>query len=388
MSQARIYLDHAATTPMRDEVAEAMRPYFFENGYNASSLHAEGRRARAAIDDARARVAAVLRCKPSEIVFCSGGTEADNLAVIGSARARGPRGRIVASAIEHHAVLRAVESLRAEGYGAQFLPVDESGVVDAERFGAALDAQTLLAAVMYANNEIGTIEPVAELAGIARERGVIFACDAVQAAGALPLDVGMLGVDLLALSGHKFGGPKGAGALFVREGTPIAATLHGGGQERGRRSGTEDVAGIVGFAVALELAESERAAYVRRTAGLRDRLEARLLAIPGAKGNGKAAARLPNISSVSLSGIAVEPLLIALDLEGIAVSAGSACATGSLEPSHVIAALRDRSERRDRREATLRFSLGRKTTEAEIDRVGAVVPILVARQRESAAAPV
>ncbi|MGH7660303.1 MAG: cysteine desulfurase family protein [Vulcanimicrobiaceae bacterium] len=381
----RIYLDYAATAPVRPEVLEAMRP--FEGCANPSSLHAEGRRARAAVDDARARIATILRCKPREIVFTSGGTEADNFAIAGAARAGRARGRhIVASAIEHHAVLRTLEALRDEGADVTLAGVDENGVVEPKAFAAALRDDTVAAAVMYANNEIGTIEPVRALADAAHARAVTFVCDAVQAAGSLPLDTGALGVDALALSAHKFGGPKGIGALYVRDGTPLSPLIHGGGQERGRRSGTENVAAIVGFATALELAESERDAYSRQTSRLRDRLEAALAgAIAGARINGKAAARLPNISSVTIPGVPVEPLLIALDLEGIAASAGSACATGSLEPSHVIAAVHGRPAGV---EATLRFSLGRTTTEAEIDQVAAVLPRLLAIQHEGTAAPV
>ena len=350
----RVYLDHAATTPVRREVLDAMLPYFSREGYNASSIHAEGRRARAALDDARERVAAVMGCRPKEIVFCSGGTEADNLAVFGVAHARRGRGRhIVASAIEHHAVLRALDALREE---------------------------TILATVMLANNEIGTVEPVAELAGLARERGAVFHADAVQAPGQLALDLRRLGVDCLAISAHKFYGPPGVGALFVREGTPLEPLLYGGGQERGRRSGTEDVVGAVGLAAALELAEAERPAFASRVAALRDRLEGAIAgAIPDVTVNAKGVARLPNNLSVSFTDLDAEPLLIRLDLEGIAASAGSACATGSLEPSHVIAAL-GLPERTVR--GTLRFSLGRSTSADEIDWVAQILPAIVAAQRE------
>lgn len=381
----RIYLDYAATAPMRPEVIEAMRAP--EDCANPSSLHAEGRRARTIVDDARARIAAILRCKPSEIVFTSGGTEADNFAIAGAARAGRARGRhIVASAIEHHAVLRTLDALRDEGAEVTLVGVDANGVIDPNIFAAALRSDTVAASVMYANNEIGTIQPVRALADAAHARKVPFVCDAVQAAGALPLDTGALGVDALALSAHKFGGPKGIGALYVRDGTPLSPLIHGGGQERGRRSGTENVAAIAGFAMALELAERERDAYCRATASLRDRLEAALAkSLPDARINGKTAPRLPNVSSITLPGIPVEPLLIALDLEGIAASAGSACATGSLEPSHVIAALYGRAAGTA---ATLRFSLGRSTTAAEIDRLAAILPRLAALQREGTATPV
>lgn len=382
----RIYLDHAATTPVRAEVLDAMMPYFAD-GYNASSLHAEGRRARAAIDEARATISEILGCKPREIVFCGSGTEADNLAVIGIARAAKAKGRhIVASAIEHHAVLHALDALRDEGFEITLLEVGSSGVVDPERFAAALRGDTVLATVMYANNEIGTVQPIARLAEIARARGVVFATDAVQAGSALSLDVRALGVDCLTISAHKLEGPKGAGALYVRDGTPLEPVLRGGGQEHGRRPGTEDVAGIVGLAVAARLAHRERDGFAAHTGPLRDRLEDALLAaVPGSEANGKAAARLPNMSSVTFSGVAVEPLLIGLDLEGVAVSAGSACAAGSLERSHVVQAVRGAGRRV---EATLRFSLGRTTKTAEIERVAALVPPLVAAQRAAASAAV
>jgi cysteine desulfurase len=375
----RIYLDHAATTPVRPEVLEAMRPHFAENGYNASSLHAEGRRARAAIDAARERIAAILGCKPKEIVFCASGTEADNLAIFGIARARRERGRhLVASAIEHHAVLRALDALAADGFEVTLVPVGRDGVVDAGAFAASLRPDTVLAAVMYANNELGTIQPVAELASLARERGVAFLTDAVQAPGALPLNVEQLGVDALSLSAHKCYGPKGVGALYVRSGTPLEPIVYGGGQESGRRSGTENVAGIVGFARALALAEEERGPFAARTAALRDRLEAAVTAAcPNAVVNGRGGPRLPHLSSLSFTGLEAEAILIALDLAGVAASAGSACTTGSLEPSHVLRAIAaDGSER----PSAIRFSLGRATGPEEIERVSVLLSRIVAEQ--------
>jgi cysteine desulfurase len=379
---ARIYLDHAATTPLSPDVLDAMQPYFSQDGYNPSSIHAEGRRARAAIDAARESIAAIVHCKPKEIVFTASGTEADNMAIIGAARAARARGtHVVTSAIEHHAVLHAAAALRDEGFEVTLLPVDANGVVEVARFADALRDDTVLAAVMYANNEIGTIEPVAQLAQVARERGIVFLTDAVQAAGTLDLDVRALGVDALAISAHKFYGPKGVGALYVRDGTPLEPLIHGGGQERGRRSGTENVPGVVGMARALELADSRRSEANARVAGLRDALEAKVTAaIPGVHVNAQRVARLPGISSLTFASVDAESLLIALDLGGVAASAGSACAAGSLEASHVMAALGGAASSG----GTLRLSLGRGTTAEEIERVAALLPHLVAGQREGA----
>jgi cysteine desulfurase len=383
VSDRRIYLDHAATTPLAGDVLEAMQPYFAQDGYNPSSIHAEGRRARAAIDSARERIAAILHCKPKEIIFTASGTEADNMAIIGAARAARSRGKhVVTTAIEHHAVLHAVRALRDEGFEVTLLPVGSDGVVDPARFADALRDDTVLAAVMYANNEIGTIEPIAQLAKIARERGVVFLSDGVQAAGTLELDVTALGVDAFAISAHKFYGPKGVGALYARDGTPLEPLIHGGGQERGRRSGTENVSGVVGMAHALAIADGLRATANARIAGLRDALETKVTAaLPRVHVNAKGVPRLPGISSMSFAGVDAESLLIALDFAGVAASAGSACAAGSLEASHVIAALGGAASTG----ATLRLSLGRGTTPEEIERVAALLPSLVASQREGAA---
>ena len=379
----RIYLDHAATTPVRRDVLDAMLPFFIEDGFNPSSLHAEGRRAKGAVDDARGRVARVLGARPREIVFTAGGSEADNLALAGVARARRDEGRhVVSAATEHHAVLHALDALREEGFEVTLLPVDRAGRVDPAAFAAALRPGTVLASVMLANNEIGTLAPVAALAALARERGVTFHTDAVQAPGQVPLDVGQLGVDLLSLSGHKFYGPKGVGILYVREGTPLVPHVRGGGQEYGRRAGTENVAGIAGIARALELAEADRAVVAPRMAALRDRLQAAIEAsVPDVQINGAPADRLPNNLSVAFAGVDAEALLIRLDLEGIAASAGSACTSGSLEPSHVGAAIG-----LERRFGTgvIRFSLGRTTTEGEIDRVAAMLPGIVGEVRHFA----
>jgi cysteine desulfurase len=374
----RIYLDHAATTPVRPEVVATMVPLL--GAANPSSLHAEGRTARAALDDARAAVARVLGASAGEIVFTGGGSESDVLAVLGAARALASHGRhIVTTAIEHHAVLHAVDVLEREGWRVTRLPVDARGLVDPAAFADALTPETTLASVIWANNEIGVVQPIAELARLAHARGVIFHTDAVQAAGWLPLSVDVLGVDLLSLSGHKFYGPKGVGLLYVRQGTPVEPLIVGGGQERGLRAGTEDVAGIAGFASALALADAERLETAERVRALRDRLEAGILAnVPGAIVNGAGAPRLPGNLSVAFAGVPSDALLIRLDLEGIAAAAGSACAAGSLEPSHVAAAI-GLDERHKR--GVIRFSLGRTTSAAEVDDVISRFPALIASVR-------
>jgi cysteine desulfurase len=341
VSEGRVYLDHAATTPVDPAVIAAMVAQGARGSCNPSSLHAEGREARAALDTARESVARSLGAKPREIVFTGGGSEADGLAIFGVTRARRERGRhVVTCAIEHQAVLRACERLREDGDEVTILPVDGEGRVDVAAFRRALRDDTVLATIALANNEIGTLQPIAELAAAARARGVRFHTDAVQAPGRVPLDVRALGVDLLSLAAHKFHGPKGAGVLYVREGTELAPQILGGGQEAGRRAGTENLAGIVGLARALELAVARQAEQAERLAALRDGFEAELLArFPGVRRNGAGAARLPTISNFALEGLDAQTLLIALDLAGFAISAGSACAAGSAEPSHVIAAL-------------------------------------------------
>lgn len=380
----RIYLDYAATTPVNPDVVEAMLPYFTGVAFNPSSVHREGREARAALDDARDRVAALLGASRKEITFVGSGSEADNQAIIGVARARRDRGRhIVSTAIEHHAVLHALDALAAEGFEITLLPVDRNGRLDPDVFAAAVRPDTILATVMYANNEIGTVQPITDLAAIARERGVIFHTDAVQAAYWRPIDVRALGVDLLSISAHKFYGPKGVGVLYVRAGTPIEPLVYGGGQEFGRRSGTENLAGIIGLAAALAKVGPGTAERRARIGALRDRLEAGILAsIPGARVNGAGADRLENVSSVSFESIESEPLLVALDLAGVAASSGSACTSGVLEPSHVIAAI-EPDERWQR--CVIRFSLGEGTTPEEIDRVLAFLPGAVAQLREGIA---
>ncbi len=376
----RIYLDYAATTPVRREVLEAMLPYFAQAGHNPSSLHAEGRRARAGLDEARDRVAAILGVPRKTITFTGSGSESDNQAIIGVARSLRDKGRhIVSSAIEHHAVLHALDALHDEGFDVTLLPVDTRGLVDVDEFAAALRPDTVLATIMLANNEIGTIQPVARLAAIARAHNVVFHTDAVQAVPWIDVRPDALNVDLLSISAHKLYGPKGVGVLYVREGVPIQPLVHGGGQEFGRRSGTENVAGIVGLASALDLVVRERAQTSPRVEALRDRFEGRLKALDDVRINGEGAPRLPNNCNVSFAGIDSESMLVGLDLDGVAVSAGSACTSGALEPSHVIAALGI-----DPRwhQGVIRFSLGAGTADAEIERAGSLVADLASTTRE------
>ncbi len=377
MTQTRIYLDYAATSPLRPEALAAMLPHLEGPTYNASSLHREGRRAKAVLEESRERIARVLGAKRKEILFVGGGSEAVGLALVGIARASAGR-HVVASAIEHHAVLRSLDLLSEEGYEITLLGADERGFVDPEHFASALRDETALASVMYANNEIGTIQPIATLARMARRRGVPFHTDAIAAAGWMPLDVEALGIDAMALAAHKFGGPKGVGVLYLREGTPMAPILRGGGQEFGKRAGTEDVAGAVGCATALEIAQAEQERKLARVAGLRDRLEQGVAAsVPSVRFNG-GEPRLPGLSNCSFPGVPAETLAVKLDLEGIAVSPGSACTSGVAERSHVIAALGTA----DAGEA-IRFSLGPPTTQEEIDRVLQVMPSAISELRRT-----
>ncbi len=369
----RIYLDHAATTPVHPDVLAEMLPFFTETGHNPSSLHAEGRQARAGLDQARDRVAAALGVARKEITFVGSGSEADNQAILGAARALRARGaHIVSTQIEHHAVLHALDALRDEGFEISLVPVDDRGLIDPAAFARALRDDTTVASVMYANNELGVMQPIAALAAAAHARGVVFHTDAVQAAAWFDVSPHELGVDLLSLSAHKFYGPKGVGVLYVREGLALQPLVHGGGQEFGRRSGTENVAGIVGLAAALERVVANAPQRAQQVGRLRDKFESGLQArIPAIRINGAGAPRLPNTSNVSFDGLDSEALLMRFDLEGIAVSAGSACTSGALEPSHVVAALR--TDPRWQR-GVIRFSLGENTTEEEIDRVLELVP--------------
>ncbi len=362
----QIYLDHASTTPVRPEVVEAMVPYFTEHFGNPSSIYPLGQEASDAVADARAVLAGILGASPREVYFTSGGTEADNWALKGFARANATKGRhIVTSAIEHHAVLHACEALEKEGFAVTYLPVDEHGLVRPADFEAALRPDTILASIMFANNEIGTIEPVAELAAIAREHGVAFHTDAVQAFGHVPIDVKALGIDMLSASSHKLYGPKGVGLLYIRKGLKVANFIDGGQQERGRRGSTENVPGIVGFAKAAELAVAEMDAEHDRQLVLRDHAIRRILAeIPSAKLNGSWESRLANNVNVSFEFIEGEGMLLSLAARGICVSSGSACTSGSLDPSHVLLAI---GLPHEIAHGSLRMTLGRDTTRADVD---------------------
>ncbi len=384
-----IYLDHAATTPVDPSVIAAMLPHWASGWGNPSSLYAAGRAARGALDDARATVARILGCAPNAIVFTSGGTEANNLAlkgVVEAALATGRGAHFITAQTEHHAVLHAADDLAARGATVTCLPVDAAGFVDPAAVEAALRPETCLIAIMYANNEIGTIAPLAQIAEVARRHGVPFHTDAVQAAGSLPLEVRALGVDSLALAAHKFYGPKGVGALYIRPGTPMRYQQQGGPQEGDRRGGTENVAGIVGLATALARAETDRPAYTAHCRALRDRLRDGILStIPDSRLNGPHdAGRLPNNLNIAFAGVEGESLIIALDLAGIAASSGSACTTGATEPSHVLRAIGVPASHSG---GSLRLTVGRDNTPAQIDALLAVLPAIVARLRASAAAP-
>lgn len=377
----RIYADHAATTPTHPAVVDAMTAYLRGGAFNPSSQHAEGRRAKAALDDARERTAHALGVAAREIVFTGSGTEANALALYGAARARSGAGRrIVSVATEHRAVLLALDALAEDGFDVELLPVDRDGRVDVAAFAAALTPGTTLASVMTVNNELGTIQPIAALAATARDRGVLFHTDAIQAPGGLSLR-GALGADLMSLSAHKFYGPHGVGALYVRAGTPLVPQIVGGSQEFGIRAGTENVAGAIGLATALELATHEQPLEAARLGGLRDRFEATLAQrVPSVRVNASGAPRAPHISSLTFPGTSARELAILLDLEGVAVSTGSACASGAARPSHVLRAAGVTDA-----EATLRFSLGRSTGRQEVDALLEMLPEVVASVRVEAA---
>ncbi len=384
----RIYLDHNATTPPSDAVIQRMVAVLRDEFGNPSSVHHFGQRAKAIIDEARSSVAALIGADPGDVVFTGGGTEGDNLAIRGIAEALEPSGRkhLIATAIEHEAVLNTLKALARRGWKTTLLPVDESGIVAPDALRSAITDDTALVSVMHANNEIGTVQPIAELAAIARERRAIFHTDAVQSAGKIPIDVKALGVDLLSISAHKFYGPKGVGALWIRRGVRLQPPLTGGKQERSRRAGTENVAAIAGMGVAAREAIGKMGSEATRLAALRDRLEDVILGnVTGTALNGVRSPRVPNTTNISFDRTEAESLLIALDLEGLAVSTGSACSSGTLEPSHVLKAMGFPAHRTQN---SLRFSLGAANTEADIDRAIAVLPAVVQKLRSLTRAPV
>ena len=382
---APIYLDHAATTPVRREVFEAMEPFYGPRFGNPSSTHRWGREARAALDEARERVARCLGANTDEICFTSGGTEADNLAVLGPWRARDTkRTAVISTAIEHKAVLASVHQAAREGAEERIAPVTRDGVVDVTAFDSLLGDDVALCSIMWVNNEIGTIQPIPELARRAQKHGTVFHTDAVQAFGKIPVDVRETPVDLLTISGHKIGAPKGCGAIFIRRGTALESLLHGGSQDRGRRPGTENVAAAVGLARAAELALEEREREMARLGALRDRLESALLErIPDAMVHGRGAPRAPHILNLSVPGTDSESLLMALDLAGVACSSGSACQSGSVTPSHVLEAL---GVPRELASAAVRMSLGSMTTDDCVARVSELFPALITKARRLAGA--
>jgi len=375
-----IYLDHNATTPLDGRVFEAMVPFLQERWGNPSSPYRFGSQARAAVEQARQRIADRLGCKPTELVFCSGGTESDNLALRGVTRALRFKGcHIVTSTIEHHAVLHTCKALEAEGFQVTSAPVTTEGVVDLEALAASLRDDTILVTVMHANNETGVVQPVEEIAAQARKRGIVFHTDAVQSAGKLPGRLAELGADLVTFSGHKLYGPKGTAALYVREGTPLAPLTTGGAQEHGLRAGTENVAGIVGFAEAVALAFEGAEGEGGRLRALRDRLEREVTcAVRGVRINGATAPRVPNTSSLSFQDIDGESIVLGLDVQGICVSTGSACSTGDPEPSHVLRAMGLAPRQA---QGTIRLSLGRETHEKDIAVVVRALTDTVARLR-------
>ena len=384
----RIYLDHNATTPVDPAVLDAMLPFLSLEFGNASSIHAFGQRARAAVENAREQVAALLHARPQEIVFTSGGTESDNHAIFGVVSASStsftsstsPRPHIITSAIEHEAVLNSCQELEKRGVAVTYLPVSREGLIRPDELRKAIRPETVLITVMHANNELGAVQPLEEIGRIAAEHRITFHTDAVQSVGKIPVDVQSLQVDLLSLSGHKFCAPKGAGALYIKSGTRLRQFLYGGNHQRGFRPGTENVAGIVGLGKAAELARLALAEEAARISALRDKLEQGLLArIPDSRVNAGGSPRTPNTCNMTFSGIEGEALVIALDLKGVACSTGAACSSGAVEPSHVLTAIGlSAAEAR----ASIRFSLGRRTTPAEIDAALELVPAAVAQLRQ------
>jgi cysteine desulfurase len=392
----RVYLDYNATTPVDPAVLDAMLPYFTANFANASSIHTPGQRARHAVETAREQVATLIGANPKEVVFTSGGTESDNHAIfgilnpalskpfVGARRAApaspAPGPHIITTAIEHEAVLNACQQAEKRGAHVTYLPVDKNGQINPQHLESSIRPETILIAVMHANNELGTIQPLEEIAKIAKEADIYFHTDAVQSIGKIPVDVTALGVDLLSLSGHKVYAPKGIGALYIKGGTHLQQLLYGGHHQRGARPGTENVAGIVGLGTAAAIAKKTQAEEAKRISKLRDHLEQEIVkVVPDAKINGANSARLPNTSNITFPGLEGEALLISLDLKGLAISTGAACSSGAVEPSHVLTAIGLSPE--DAR-ASLRFSLGRQTTREEIDQALTIVPAAVQQLRQ------
>ncbi|MGI6620770.1 MAG: cysteine desulfurase NifS [Bacillota bacterium] len=379
-ARRQVYLDHSATTPVRPEVLAAMLPYFAGKFGNASSVHSWGYEAREAINDAREKVASLIEAAPNEILFTSGGTESDNLAIRGVARARKSKGNhLITSQIEHHAVLHTFEALQKEGFDVTFVPCDKYGLIDPDGVRKAIRKDTILISVMHGQNEVGTIEPVKEIGAIAREHGVLFHTDAVQSVGKVPINVNDMNIDLLTLSSHKIYGPKGVGALYVKRGVRLTPQLTGGAHERRMRAGTENVPGIVGFGEACRLAKAELPEESRRLTKLRDKLiEGILRQIPDVILNGHPVLRLPHNVNVSIKYLEGESILLNLDRMGVAASSGSACTSGSLEPSHVLLAM---GLTHETAHGSLRFALGMSNTEEDIDYVLEVLPPIVEKLR-------
>lgn len=376
----RIYLDNAATTPIRSEVLDAMMPYLSNRFGNPSSLYSYGQEAKKAIEEARDKVANAIYANSDEIFFTSGGTESDNWALKGAAYAlKGKGNHIITSSVEHHAILHTCQYLESQGFEITYLPVDEYGLVDPNELKKAIKDSTILVSIMYANNEIGTIEPIQELANVSHEKGVLFHTDAVQAVGNVPIDLKKLDVDMLSMSAHKIYGPKGVGALYIRKGLRIDTLLQGGAQERNRRAGTENVAGIVGFGTAIELITKNIDEHIKKLTVLRDKLIDGILKIPYTRLNGHPVKRLPGNVNVSFEFVDGESLILSLDMEGICVSSGSACTAGSIDPSHVLLAIGLPEEIAH---GSLRLTIGEENTEEEIDTVINKLPKIVDRLRQ------
>jgi len=375
-----IYLDYAATTPTHPDVVKAMLPYFTDAFGNPSSIYSYGRESKGAIEEVRAKVAELIGARKGEVIFTSGGTEADNMAIKGVAFANEQKGNhIITSSIEHHAVIETCKFLERRGFRVTYLPVDKYGFVDPDNVRRAITDKTILISVMHANNEVGTIEPIAEIARIAREADTYFHTDAVQTVGHIPVDVNELGVNLLSMSAHKLYGPKGIGALYIRRGTRLTPFIHGGEQEKRRRASTENVPGIAGFGKAVELAQREMSEEAKRLARLRDQLINGLLeCIDHTRLNGHPTTRLPNNVNISIDYVEGESMVLNLDLDGVCASTGSACSSSSLEPSHVLLAM---GLPHEQAHGSLRFTLGKWTTGEEIERVLDIIPRIVARLR-------